>query len=114
MNTQVILMEVISKANKLLNTFKSNGIMIDGVTNIPILSETSLSETTGLPAKYIATVKLASISTGWDNTILDVKIVEDINGEMFDTHLNFKYSPYAERPFVDYVERVYLEPKEDI
>ena len=109
MNTQVILMEVISKSNKLLNTFKTNGLIIDGVTKLPIMSETAVSQKTGNPGIYFASIKWPENQKDWDNIVLDIKIVEDVNGVIEDTFLEFKYSPYSERPYVDYVERLYLE-----
>ena len=111
MNTQIILMEVISKTNKLLNTIKTNGLIIEGTTKIPILSETSISKKTNKPGIYYASVKLPDMLKDKDGdiTTFDIKIIEDVNGELIDTFLEFKYSPYSERPFVDYMERLYLD-----
>ena len=115
MNTQVILMEVISKTNKLLNTLKSNGMIIQGVTRIPILSETSVSERTNKPGIYYASVTLPdtwSSITG-DEVIFDIQIVEDIDGKLEDTFLKFKYSPYVDRPYIDYMERLFLDKESE-
>jgi len=109
MNTQVILMEVISKTNKMLNTFKNNGITMEGVTKIPILSETEVSLKTKQPGVYSASIKWPDNQQGWENIILEITIIEDVSGVMEDTFLKFNYSPYSERPYVDYVERVYLD-----
>ena len=115
MNTQIILMEVISKTNKLLNTIKSNGMIIQGVTRIPILSETSISERTSKPGIYYASVTLpdtwATITGG--EVIFEIQIVEDIDGKLEDTFLKFKYNPYSERPYVDYMERLYLDSRSE-
>ena len=114
MTTQIILMEVISKTNKLLNTIKTNGLIIEGTTKIPILSETSISQKTNKPGIYYASVKLPDMLKDKDGdiTTFDIKIIEDVNGELIDTFLEFKYSPYSERPFVDYMERLYLDNTE--
>ena len=111
MNTQVILMEVISKTNKLLNTIKSNGMIIQGITRIPILSETSVSEKTGKSGIYYASVTLPDTWTAitGSEVIFDIQIVEDIDGKLEDTFLKFKYNPYSKRPYVDYMERLYLD-----
>ena len=111
MNTQVILMEVISKTNKLLNTIKANKLIIEGTTKIPILSESSISEKTNKPSIYYASVKLTDtfLEKVEGDVIFDIKIIEDIDGQLEDTFLEFKYSPYSERPYVDYMERVYLD-----
>lgn len=115
MNTQVILMEVISKTNKLLNTIKSNGLIIEGTTKIPILSETSISEKTNKPGIYYASIKLPDTLKVKDKKtiIFDIKIIEEIEDKLEDTFLEFRYSPYSERPYVDYMERVYLDAKTD-
>jgi len=109
MNTQIILMEVISKTNKLLNTIKTNGLIIEGTTKIPILSETSISQKTNKPGIYYASVKLPDTLKSDSSIVFDIKIMEEIDGKLEDTFLKFKYSPYAERPYVDYMERLYLD-----
>lgn len=112
MNTQIILMEVISKTNKLLNTIKTNGLIIEGTTKIPILSESSISLKTNKPGIYYASVKLPDTLKTDNSIVFDIKIMEEIDGKLEDTFLEFKYSPYAERPFVDYMERLYLDSTE--
>jgi hypothetical protein len=113
MNTQVILMEVISKTNKLLNTIKSNGLIIEGITKIPILSETSISDKTNSPGIYYASVKLPdTLKSGEEEIVFDIQIIENVDGELENTFLKFKYSPYAERPYIDYMERLYLDDNE--
>jgi len=75
MNTQIILMEVISKTNKLLNTIKTNGLIIEGTTKIPILSETSISQKTNKPGIYYASVKLPDTLKSDSSIVFDIKIM---------------------------------------